>query len=182
MFFFSDKQTQFNSNSRTKFHLNHAIITITKLILVSLQKLSFIHTPKSRLCFFSIRKPGIFIVVELLYSSFLVICEQFVDSTAANLLNSSFSAENWSRIVAINHKYSYSAVRSLYLSLSFAFSRLSLCSCITFMCFGFLRAILLLRALKLIYVAPASVEKLKLWKRARAQAFHAELCLSAGDY
>lgn len=69
----------------------------------------------------------------------------------------------------------YSAVsfpRSIWLSLH---------SSITFMCFGFLRAFLLLRALKLIYVA-GKHRKTKIMKATESRAFHAELCLSAVDY
>jgi len=57
----------------------------------------------------------------------------------------------------------------------------SLDSSITFMCFGFLRAILLLRTLKLIYVV-GKRRKTKIMKASESKAFHAELCLSAGDY
>jgi len=49
------------------------------------------------------------------------------------------------------------------------------------MCFGFLRAILLLRTLKLIYVV-GKRRKTKIMKASESKAFHAELCLSAGDY
>lgn len=69
-----------------------------------------------------------------------------------------------------------------YSAVSFARSIwLSLYSSITFMCFGFLRAFLLLRALKLIYVA-GKRRKTKIMKATESRAFHAELCLSAVDY
>lgn len=106
---------------------------------------------------------------------FQVICLQFVDSSVQTFCWKLKSNRCHKSEIFIQFWMPYSAVsfaRSIWLSLY---------SSITFMCFGFLRAFLLLRALKLIYVA-GKRRKTKIMKATESRAFHAELCLSAGDY